>query len=335
MDLLDSMKVYVLAVEKGSLSAAATACDISSTMAGNHLRALEQRLRMKLLNRTTRRQHLTAFGQDYYLRCKEILRLVAETDAQAQHLQLAPAGRLRVSAPVSFGSEVLMPALPDYLARYPEVEVDLVLSDRVVDLVEEGFEAAVRVGPLPEASDLVARPLAPYCLMICAAPDYLARRGTPKQPEDLAAHECLAFSATALAPWRMVGPDGSEHRVPVGGRLQVNQGQALRAAALHGLGIILQPAILLEADVRAGRLVRLLPDFVLPSRPTHVVYLPDRYRAPKLRSFVDFLAERFADTLSPPAPAGRNGDGSSAPDAACPDGSTLRRSAGKTRPRRA
>lgn len=292
MDLLDSMKVYVLAVEKGSLSAAATACDISATMAGNHLRTLEKRLGMQLLSRTTRRQHLTAFGEDYYTRCKEILRLVAETDAQAQNLQLAPAGKLRITAPISFGTEALMPALPDYLDRYPEVSVDVVLNDRVVDLVEEGFEAAIRIGQLPDSAQLIAKPLVPYRLMLCASPEYLARRGTPAKPKDLSLHECLSFSPASVAHWRMTDQVG-EHSVPVSGRLQVNNGQALRVAALHGLGIVLQPAVLLQADVQAGRLVQLLPKHELPSRSMHVVYLPDRYRSPKLRSFVDFLVERF------------------------------------------
>ena len=291
MDLLDSMKVYALAVEKGSLSAAATASGISATMAGNHLRTLEKRLGMQLLNRTTRRQHLTPFGEDYYQRCKEILRLVAETDEQAQKLQLAPAGKLRVTAPVSFGTEALMPALSDYLERYPQVSIDLVLSDRVADLLEEGFEAAIRVGPVPDSA-LIARPLAPYRLMICASPAYLARRGTPARPDDLSQHECLSFSPSAAAHWRL---EDQEHicRVPVSGRLQVNQGQALRVAALRGMGIVLQPAILLEDDVRAGRLVQLFPQHQLATRPMSVLYLPDRYRSPKLRSFVDFVVERF------------------------------------------
>lgn len=292
MDLLDSMKVYVLAVEKGSLSAAAAACGISATMAGNHLRMLEKRLGMQLLQRTTRRQRLTAFGEDYYVRCKEILRLVAETDAQAQSLQLAPAGKLRITAPVTFGTEALMPALSVYLARYPEVSVDVALCDRVVDLIEEGFEAAIRIGQLPDSA-LIAKSLAPYRLMICASAEYLARRGIPGKPEDLSQHECLSFSPAVLAHWRLTGQDGV-CRVPVSGRLQVNHGQALRVAALHGLGIVLQPAILLEADVRAGRLVQLFPTYELPSRPMSVVYLPDRYRSPKLRSFVDFLVEQFS-----------------------------------------
>lgn len=292
MDMLDSMRVYVLAVEKGSLSAAALASGISATMAGNHLRTLEKRLGAQLLHRTTRRQHLTAFGDEYYARCKEILRLVAETDALAQNLQLAPAGRLRISAPVTFGTEALMPVLSGYLDRYPDVSVDLVLNDRVVDLLEEGFEAAVRIGPLPD-SDLIARPLSPYQLMVCASPAYLARRGTPQKPSDLSGHECVAFSPAALTEWKLTGDEGV-CRVPVSGRLQVNNGQALRVAALHGLGIVLQPSFQLAGDVRAGRLVQLFTDYALPSRPMHVVYPPNRYRSPKLRSFVDFLLEQFS-----------------------------------------
>lgn len=291
MDLLDSMQIYILAVEKGSLSAAAAASGISATMAGNHLRTLEKRLGAQLLHRTTRRQHLTAFGEEYYARCREILRLVAETDALAQNQQLAPSGQLRITAPVTFGTEALMPVLSTYLDRYPDVSVDLVLNDRVVDLLEEGFEAAIRIGPLPDSA-LIARPLTPYRLMVCASPAYLARRGTPQKPADLTGHECVAFSPAAVKEWRLAGEDGM-CRVPVSGRLQVNNGQALRMAALHGLGIVLQPSFQLAPEVRAGRLVQLFPDYELPSRPMNVVYPPDRYRSPKLRSFVDFLLEQF------------------------------------------
>ncbi|MBU0827117.1 MAG: LysR family transcriptional regulator [Gammaproteobacteria bacterium] len=292
MNMLDSMEIYVLAVEKGSLSAAAAASGISATMAGNHLRMLEKRLGTQLLHRTTRRQHLTAFGEEYYARCREILRLVAETDALAQNQQLAPSGQLRITAPVTFGTEALMPVLSTYLDRYPDVSVDLVLNDRVVDLLEEGFEAAIRIGPLPDSA-LIARPLTPYRLMVCASPAYLARRGTPQKPADLTGHECVAFSPAALKEWSLTGEDGM-CRVPVSGRLQVNNGQALRMAALHGLGIVLQPSFQLASEVRAGRLVQLFPDYALPSRPMSVVYPPNRYRSPKLRSFVDFLLEQFS-----------------------------------------
>jgi DNA-binding transcriptional LysR family regulator len=291
VDLLDSMKVFVQVVERGSLSSAAAASGISATMAGNHLRALEQRLGMKLLNRTTRRQNLTDFGQDYYARCQEILRLIADADSQAQDLHATPSGQLRVTAPVTFGTEALIPALAEYLAQYPEIRIDLVLSDRVTDLVAEGFEAAIRIGELPDSS-LIAQALAPYRLLLCAAPSYLARRGTPQSPDELASHECLAFNHIAFSEWRMQNHE-SGIRVPGTARMQLNNGQGLRVAAIHGLGIVLQPAVLLQADVDAGRLVQLFPNYPLPVRQMSVVYLPDRYRSARLRSFVDFVVARF------------------------------------------
>ena len=295
MNLLESMQVYVLIVDKGSLSAAAAAMDISATMAGKHLRALDARLGMQLLSRTTRRQHMTPFGEDYYTRCREILRLVDETDAQAQHQQRAPAGTWRISAPVIFGTHALVPALAEYMARHPGVRVEVTLSDRVVDLAEEGFEAALRIGTLADSSMLVARALAPYRLMMCASPASLARHGTPRSLRDLALHQCLSFEPSALAQW-LQADAGELERVP-GGRLQINNGEALRTAALHGLGIVLQSALLLAADIDTGRLVQLFPEFGQTGRPMHVVYAHDRYHSTRLRSFLDFLVERF-----PPAP---------------------------------
>ncbi|MGN6090782.1 MAG: LysR family transcriptional regulator [Luteibacter jiangsuensis] len=292
MDLLDSMKIYALTVERGSLSAAATAYGISATMAGNHLRQLEKRLGVRLLQRTTRRQQMTEFGAEYYARCKEILRLIAETDAQAQDRQLAPTGTLRITAPVTFGTEALVPALSEYLDLYPAVSIDLTLSNRVVDLIEDGFDAAIRIGHLSDSS-LIAKTLSPDRLMLCASPAYLARRGTPTTPADLSKHECLAFSPSALLHWQMADGEAT-YDVAVCGRFRTNHGQALRVAALQGMGIVLQAAILLEEDVRAGRLVPLLPSYRLPLRPMSIVYLPDPYRSPKLRSFVDFICERFA-----------------------------------------
>ncbi|PZP78388.1 MAG: LysR family transcriptional regulator, partial [Stenotrophomonas maltophilia] len=233
--------------------------------------------------------------EDYYARCREILRLVDETDAQAQHQQLAPAGTLRISAPVIFGTHALVPALADYMARHPGVRVEATLTDRVVDLAEEGFEAALRIGTLADSSTLVARALAPYRLMMCASPGYLARHGTPTNLQALARHQCLSFEPTALAQW-LQADAGELVRTP-DGRLQVNNGEALRLAALHGMGIVLQSALLLSADVEAGRLVPLFPEHGQAGRPMHLVYAHDRYRSTRLRSFIDFLVERF-----PPAP---------------------------------
>ncbi|MBK0026856.1 LysR family transcriptional regulator [Stenotrophomonas sp. S48] len=297
MNLLESMQVYVLIVDKGSLSAAAAAMDISATMAGKHLRALEARLGMQLLSRTTRRQHMTPFGQDYYARCRDILRLVEETDAQAAHQQLAPAGMLRVSAPVIFGTHALVPALADYMQRHPQVQVEVTLNDRVVDLAEEGFEAALRIGSLADSDALVARPLTPYRLMMCAAPTYLAQHGTPRTLPELADHQCLSFEPSALSQW--VQDNAGRLERGTAARLQINNGEALRTAALHGLGIVLQSTLLLAADVAAGRLVQLFPQHGQAGRPMHVVYARDRYPSTRLRSFVEFLVERFPPVPNP------------------------------------
>lgn len=294
MDRLASMAIYVRIVERGSLSAAAEESGISATMAGKHLRALEERLGSRLLNRTTRRQSLTELGREYYARCKQILAEVEEAEESADHARAVPRGVLRISAPVSFGSQRLAPAMADYLETHPQVDVDLVLNDRVVDMVEERFEAAIRIGPLPDSA-LIARPLAPYRSVVCASPAYLARHGTPQLVEDLAAHNCLGFAYwTAGQEWNLYGPQGRE-TVAVSGRMQVNNGQALRMAALSGLGIVMQPEVLLSEDLAAGRLVRVLPEHQPLARPMHLVYLPDRRLTPKLRSFIDFVEARFGE----------------------------------------
>lgn len=286
------MAIFARVVEKGSLAAAAEEFCTSATMVGKHLRALEEHLGSRLLNRTTRRQSLTDLGREYYDRCKQILADVEAADGIADAMHAVPRGVLRVTAPSSFGSHGLMAALPDYFARYPEVGIDLSLDDRVVDLVEDRFEVAIRIGALPD-SNLVARPLADYRTVVCASPAYLARHGVPRSLADLSAHNCLGFSHWKIRDeWHLDGPQGRE-TVRVRGRFQANSGQALRMAALLGLGIVMQPEVLLAEDLAAGRLAQVLPGYATYARPMHVVYSADRYSRPKLRSFVDFVVERF------------------------------------------
>jgi DNA-binding transcriptional LysR family regulator len=201
---------------------------------------------------------------------------------------------LRISAPISFGSQKLVPALNDYLDRYPEIEIDVALSDDVVDLAGAGFDAAIRIGVLP-GSRLIARPLAPVPRIICASPGYIARFGAPRTPDELARHNCLAFAYTTgrQRDWQVRQPDGSSATVQVGGRLTIDSVQALRMAALSGIGIVMQPLLLVADDLATGRLVRLLPDYPMPNGPVHIVYLPDRQMTPKLASFIDFAREKF------------------------------------------
>ena len=292
MDQLKSMAVFVCAAEKRSFADAADVFNMSATMVGKHVRFLEERVGARLLNRTTRQQSLTEVGQIYYERCKQLLADTQAADACADEMKALPRGVLRIHAPVSFGSQRLAPALAAYLQLHPEVNIELTLSDRIVDLVEEGYEAAIRIGPLAD-SGLIAKALKPYDMWLCAAPQYLQQAGTPHTAKDLAEHNCLGFSYWQKKNiWRLRKLVVVES-VQVKGRLTVNSGQALKMAALAGLGIIMQPEILVGDDVAQGQLVRILADYELPSRPMHIVYLADRRPTPKLRSFIDFVVASF------------------------------------------
>lgn len=298
MDTLKAMSVFVRIAESGSLTAAAHDCGLSPTMVGNHLQALETRLGTRLIHRTTRKQQLSAFGQAYYKRCIEILGLVEAADRLALDQHAAPRGRLRITAPVIFGNECLIPALKDYCLQYPEVKLDIAVTDSLSDLMEEGFEAAIRLGR-PATPELVARPLQPYRLVLCAAPSYLAEHGRPRKPQDLAAHQCLIYAypqrselRSARAEWILKGPDGVAS-VPVDGPMQIDNADGLRRAALAGMGVALLPAVMVAEDIRTGRLAQVLSRHAPPSRALNLLYLGDRLMTPKLRTFVDFVVARF------------------------------------------
>lgn len=300
MDLFQAMTVYVKVVETGSMTAAAQACGLSTTMVGNHLRALEQRLGVSLLKRTTRKQHLTEFGGLYYQRCLEVLGLVAHSEQLAEQVHSeVPQGLLRITAPPAFGAERLAPALSEFSRRYPQIQLYVVLSNQSMDLIDSGFDVAIRLGEL-QPSGLIARPLQDYTMTLCAAPDYLARRGTPQAPADLQQHDCLAFAypstddwRNADKLWRLKGLEG-EVEVAVSGPMTINSSQALHRAAVQGMGIVMLPDALVAPDLLDGKLVALLPGYRAPSRPTHLLYAQDRYRLPKLRAFVDFVMEKWA-----------------------------------------
>lgn len=294
VDRLTSMEAFVAAAESGSYARAATRLGLSPQMVAKHVAALEQRLGARLLNRTTRRQSLTELGSAYLERCKHILGEAQAADSLAQIMNATPRGKLRISAPVTFGSYSLMPFVTGFLREHPEVEIDLHLTDRYIDLVEEGYEAAFRIGPLADSS-LTARPLAPYRLIACAAPAYLAARGTPRVPADLEQHECLGYaywSRPADNQWQF-RRDGQVHEVQGRSRLQVNESKALLSAAVDGFGIVLGPADFLEPARAAGELVQLLPGYEAPSRAMHLLYRPDRQMTAKLRHFVDAAIARF------------------------------------------
>lgn len=294
MDRLTSMAVFVKATDLGSFTAAGTALGISSQMVGRHVSFLEERLGAQLLHRSTRRQSLTAIGQTFYERCRVVLDEVEAAEATARESSTIPRGRLRVSAPVTFGSIALAPLISDFLQIYPQVEIALDLTDRYVDVVGEGYDAVIRLGPLKD-SELTSRALVPYQLIACASPGYIAARGTPRTPADLVAHDCLGFvfaSGQPFSEWRF-DKEGQVHKVQVRSRFQVNDARVLQAAALDGQGIVLQANLILADDLAAGRLVQVLPDYETPTRALHILFAATRPPTQTQRSFIDHVAGRF------------------------------------------
>lgn len=293
MDRLAAMEAFVRVTESRSFSQAARRLRSSKSVVSRLVSSLEAELGVRLFNRTTRSLTLTEAGQGYYERCARILADIDEANASVSQLQAAPRGRLRINAPMSFGFLHLAPAIPDFLARYAEVEVDMTMNDRFVDLVEDGFDLAVRIGRLADSS-LVARKLAPMRRVVCASPAYLETRGFPASPEDLAAHDCLCYSNVALSDeWRFVSLDGMAWPVEVKGRLRTNNGDALRTAALQGVGLAYLPTFIVGGDLQAGTLISLLGDYIPQDSAVHAVYPHSRHLSPKVRAFVDFLADRF------------------------------------------
>ncbi len=293
MDRLTSMAVFVRVADAGSFAAAATALDLSPQMVAKHVATLESRIGACLIARTTRRQSLTETGRTYYERCKAVLAEAEWADSLAEEAAAVPRGRLRINAPVSFGAHGLIPMVTRYLRENPGVEIDLVLSDRPVDLVEESFEAAFRIGPLAPCG-LIARALVPFRTVACASPAYLRDRGAPTTPADLSRHECLGYARreSELIVWPFAR-DGRAVEVEIRSRLQVNNARALVTAAFEGFGIALVAEDMVREPLRDGRLVAVLPDYVAPSRPMHLIYLADRRQTPKLRSFIDATLAEF------------------------------------------
>lgn len=292
MDRLTQMATFVKTVELGSFSAAAEDLNLSPQLVGKQVKMLEQHLGVSLLHRTTRRQSLTDFGRAFYPRAKLILADMQSAENLAALTRGTPSGRLRINAPVTFGIRTLSPRLLEYMVRYPQVSVDLTLSNELVDIVDDGYDAVFRIGEL-ESSGLKALPLEPYQMVLCAAPSYLARRPPIINPWDLQQQECLGFTySDGRSHWSFDSPEGRID-VPITSKLTINQGDPLLAAAVAGLGVVLQPIELVSDALRDGTLVRLLPQYPVPDTAMHILYAPDRRMTPKLRSFLEFAREAF------------------------------------------
>lgn len=288
------MAVFVKAVDLGSFTAAGIALGMSSQLVGKHVGVLEARLGAPLLQRTTRRQSLTDLGRLYYERCRTIVAEADAADALVQDLSATPRGRLRISAPVTFGACSLAPVLLQFLARHPGIELELTLTDRYVDIVDEGYDAVLRLGPIGDTS-LAARELVPHAQVACASPSYLAAHGMPATPQALIDHACLGFvnwSGRPYAEWRFER-DGAVYAVQIRSHFQVNDGRVLLAAALDGHGIILQPDAMVRDALDAGRLVPVLTEYAAPSRPMYLMFAARHPQLPKQRIFIDHVVAAF------------------------------------------
>jgi len=308
MDRFHAIGAFVKVVETGSFARAAERLGVSVSSVSRHVTDLEAHLNARLLNRTTRRLSLTEIGRTFHERCVQLLADLEEAEESAGEGAVVPRGTLRLTCGVTFGERYLAPAIAEFMARYPQMRFDTELSDRVVDLVEEGFDAAVRIGAVG-GQNLVARKVGTTRLVCCAAPSYLAQHGEPRAPEDLAAHACLLYAyAPQLGLWPFRDPDGSERNVRVAGPAHSNNGRFLDALAVAGVGISYEPDFIVGPDVKAGRLVPILRAFAPPAAGIHVVYPSRRHLSAKVRAFTDFLTQRFTGAewaLEPPATAAK------------------------------
>lgn len=294
MDRIDDLRLFLNVLDLGSISAAARSLDLSVAVASQRLQRLEKQLGVRLLHRTTRRLHATPEGAVLAERGRA---LVEDMEALATDLRQSTeevSGTLRMTASASFGKQYLSPLLPAFLARYPKVRISIDLDDRVQDMVGAGYDLAIRIGMLDD-SNLVARRIATNRRVLCASPDYLARRGTPAVPADLAAHDCVILTGRQGRQdlWRMLDAQDGEIDVRVHGRFECNYGEVLRDAALAGLGIALHSTWHVHEDLRVGRLRQVLPGWRIPESAIHAVMPQRRWVPLRVRAFVDFLDERF------------------------------------------
>jgi DNA-binding transcriptional LysR family regulator len=292
MDKFQEMRVFAAVVDAGSFVGASDALDMSKPAVSRYVAELETRLGVRLLHRTTRKLSLTEEGEVFYARCIELLGNIEEAEAEITSRSGEATGQLKVSVPVSFGLLHLAPLWAELMARHPKVALDLTLSDRMVDLVEEGFDVAVRIARLPSSS-LVSRKLSSTRMIVCASPAYLKSHGTPRQPSDLAGHAILAYSLLATGDsWEFEGPQGPV-AVKVEPRMRSNSGDTCRAVALRHQGLVIQPSFLVGDDVRSGALVELMPDYRSIEMGIYAMYPTRKHVLPKVRLLIDHLVEAF------------------------------------------
>jgi DNA-binding transcriptional LysR family regulator len=280
MGQFEDMGTFVRIAEAGSISRAADQLGVAKSAVSRRLADFETRLGINLINRSTRSSSLTEAGKSYYERAVKILEDVNELNAAAKGAKTSLVGSMKIAVPLSFGLQHLTPAINDFAAAHPEVSIHMDFSDRQVDLIEEGLDLAIRIADLRDSS-LIARKIAPIRRVLCASPEYLDRHGFPEKPEDLKSHQALRYDIAPGTAWRFTGPDGGEESVTPQLRMSANNGEFLHEAALAGFGLVILPSFIVWKDLAAGR---------------YAVYPQTRYLSQRVRSFIDFLKERFSGT---------------------------------------
>jgi len=294
MDSFVEIPFFIAVVESGSFSAAAKKLSLSTPAVSKRISQLENRLGVRLLQRTTRRLSLTEAGVKYYDYVRAAARLIQEAEDIAGQLQELPQGILRLSVPMVFGRLHITPLIPAFLRAHPQVSINMTMDDGLVDLVGGGFDLGIRIGKL-EDSSMIGRPLSPCASVLCASPDYLQRYGTPQCPADLSQHNCLFYSYfQAGVEWTFHGPQGEERVLPQG-NFQVNNSEALYSALLEGLGICQMPKFIAGPALAEGRLVSLLDDYHLPLHHIYAIYPERRHIPAKMRVFLDYLNQHLGE----------------------------------------
>lgn len=295
MDSLTDIAVFAQVVDSGSFTAAAERLSLSKSVVSKYVTRLEDHLGARLLNRTTRRLSLTEVGRVFYERSQRGLQEIEQAEAEVSRLQDKPRGTLRLNTPMSFGIMHIAPALPEFHRRYPEISIDMNLDDRQVDVIEEGFDLSIRISELPDSA-LVARRLAPCRHVIVASTEYLERNGIPSTPEDLVQHNIISYRYQESArEWHFRSSDNRTITVPISGNVQMNNSLALREALLGGMGVTRTPTFVVGGDIQSGLLQPVLTSYEILEVSIYIVYPQRRHLSPKVRAFVEFLAERITD----------------------------------------
>lgn len=303
MDKFESMRAFTQVVEAGGFAAAARHMGLSRSAVNKLVMNLEDHLQTQLLHRTTRKVSTTDAGRAFYQRCIRLLADVEEAELALTRLQEEPKGNLRINAPMTFGTLHLSHLLTDFMAQYPDLHVELVLNDRFIDPVDEGFDVTVRIAEAPVSASLIVHFLAPSPVVLSAAPVYLERHGLPAQPEDLKSHACLHYGHMSQDNiWFLIGPDLDECQIPIQGPLCCNNGEVLQQAALAGLGIAMLPTFIVGEDLKRGRLQPVLPLYHPREIGIYALYPVNRHLSTKVMVLTEFLQGRLADLVGPLPP---------------------------------